>query len=274
MKTCLSFLIVLSLSLSVSAKITPKKFSKSKTTDLSFEEKPQKNLDAKEVKRILLKKFSLTYKDNKKVLALKRETLNYHGKAVPALITIMKDSKYPEKNRWIATFLLGKVMGKKAAPFIAKFLRHPSWVMRMASLKTLLALKQKDYGQYYARALKDNSFIVRTQALENIRKLNLKEYAPNVWAMLYDKKNYYSPKKKAKKRTNLIKRAIKTVGELRFGKAKEPLFKMVQKKKYEDIFSEMDYSLAQILGKKSPDGGKAIKRRYWKKIALKNTLIR
>ena len=76
----------------------------------------------------------------KKSLAnLKQETLKYSGKSVSAaLIEVMKNGKYPDKNRWVATFLLGQIMGEKSAPFIAKFFKHPSWVMRMASLKTML----------------------------------------------------------------------------------------------------------------------------------------
>src|SRR3989339_895442 len=159
----------------------------------------------------------------------------------------MKWGKFADKNRWIATFLLGKIMGEKSAPFIAKFTEHPSWIMRMASLKTLLALNQEKYGDRYAALLKDNSFIVRLQALENIRHLNLANYSANVWAMLYDKKNYYASKdSKTSKRTNLIKEAIKVVGDLKFTKAQEALLKMSANKKYSDIFQEIDYSLEKI----------------------------
>ena len=73
---------------------------------------------------------------------IKRHTLKHRQKAVPVLIKVMKESKYPEQNRWQATMLLGQVMGKKSAPFIAKFIDHPHWMMRVASLKALLALKQ------------------------------------------------------------------------------------------------------------------------------------
>ena len=76
----------------------------------------------------------------------------------------MKSDKYPEKNRWVATFLLGRIMGKKSSSFVSRFVEHPNWVLRMASLKTLLALKEERYQKKYIKALKDNSFIVRTQA--------------------------------------------------------------------------------------------------------------
>lgn len=226
----------------------------------------------------LLKKFSK--KSTKKdLVALKKEIISHSGKSVPALIQVMKNGKYPEKNRWVATFMLGKVMGKKSAPFISKFLKHPSWVMRMASLKTLLALKGKEYKRSFSNALKDKSFIVRSQALDNISKLNLKSEAPFVWQMLYDKRNYYAPKKGKSvktanlKRTNLIKKAILTVGDLKFEKAKAPLLSMIQKNKYKDIFDEINTSLEKITGKKAPKGNNKLKTRFWKKVAISSKTI-
>jgi hypothetical protein len=231
------------------------------------------NASNKVITQSLLKKFS-KQNSKKELLALKKEVLSHKGKSVPALVEVMKNGKYPEKNKWVATFMLGQVMGKKSAPFVSKFLKHPSWVMRMASLKTLLALKGKEYKRSFSTALKDKSFIVRSQALDNISKLNLTSEAPFVWQMLYDKRNYYNPKaEKGKKssslkRTNLIKKVITTVGDLKFQKAKKPLLSMSQKNKYDDIFSEIDSSLAKITGKKSPAGSMKIKKRYWSKVLI------
>lgn len=218
------------------------------------------------IDKVLLSEFKKNL-SNKEVSQLKKQALNYSGKAIPALITVMKSSAYPDKNRWVATFLVGRIMGKKSGPFISKFLKHPNWVLRMASLKTLLALKQEQYAALYAKALKDKSFIVRKQALQNIRKMDLTSKAADVWGMLYDKRNYYLPKEGTKKRTNLIKEAITTVGDLKFKKAIVPLLSMVQKEKYKDVFSEIDYSLSKITGKKSPVESN-MKKRFWKKIAI------
>tara|TARA_R110002072_G_scaffold534_6_gene3853 strand:+ start:31519 stop:32331 length:813 start_codon:yes stop_codon:yes gene_type:complete len=257
-----SLIVALSISTTF-AKIEQKKSSHS-TSLKSIESEAR-------IKKVLLSQFSKNL-DKKSLVSLKKEVFSYSGKSVPSLIEVMKSSKYPDKNRWIATFLLGRIVGKKSSPFLAKFIDHPSWVLRMASLKTLLALKEDRYGLYYAKSLKDNSFLVRKQALENIRKLNLKKYAANVWSMLYDKKNYYQAKDKkelkAKKRTNLIKDAVKVVGDLKFEKALQPLLTMVQKDRYQDIFDEMDYSLQKITGKKSPNTGLSSKKRFWKKVGI------
>lgn len=193
---------------------------------------------------------------------LKRSTLHHKQKAVPLLIKVMKDSKYPEKNRWHATFFLGQIMGRKSAPFIAKFSDHPHWMMRVASLKALMALKQDQYHAVYSKALRDPSLIVRVQALDNISQMNIKPLAPHVWAMLYDQSNYVGEAGKLK-RTSIVKSIIRTVGDLEFEKAEKPLVKLIQKPKYQDLIGELDYSLEKITGKNSPKSSDSARRNFW-----------
>ena len=217
-----------------------------------------------DTKALLLDKFRKNL-DKKGIQSIRKIALERAGKSIPALIEVMKNSKYPDQGRWVATFLVGRIMGKKSAPFLSKFIKHPNWVLRVASLKTLLALKQVQYGEHFASALKDNSFIVRRQALDNITKLSLEQHAPDVWALLYDKRNYYVDGNKS---TNLIKEAILSVGKLKFDEAKAPLLEMAQKNKYNDVFDAINHSLEKISGKKAPSGGIDVKRNFWKKIAL------
>lgn len=228
----------------------------------------------------LIERYSKEYSDKVEIKKLKADTIALSGKAVPALVEVMKNGKYPERNRWMATFLLGQVMGAKSAPYIAKYSQHPDWVMRMASLKTLLALKQEKYGNIYANALKDNSYIVRVQALENIKELNLTQHAPHVWAMLYDKQNYHVQKAKkgpkeeeSTKRTHIIRKVVKTVGDLKFQDARPVLLSMIQKDRYKDIFEEMDYALGKITGKASPTGTAQVKKLFWKRLKMAETTL-
>jgi hypothetical protein len=260
----LLFICLLSTSVYSKAKIE----SKPSSTDFN-------SAKLKGVKAIILSDYSKENLTKKQLEELKKKTISFGPAAVPALIEIMKSSKFPDKNKWVATFLLGKIVGKKSAPFISRFIQHPNWIMRMASLKTLNALKASSYDGLYAFALKDKSMIVRGQALENIRAMNLNKMAPAVWAMLYDKQNYHVPKKKKGKikRTNLIKKVILTIGDLKFKKAEASLLTMIQKKKYKDIFSEMDYALSKITGKSSPKGRDHIKKEYWTKFRIKNMTI-
>jgi hypothetical protein len=47
---------------------------------------------------------------------------------------------------------------------------------------------------------------------------------------------------------------------------------MIQKDKYNDIFPEMDQSLAKITGQKSPNTDMKSKRLFWQRMALNTTI--
>ncbi len=197
---------------------------------------------------------------------LKRNVFKHRQKAVPILIKVMKEGKYPEQNRWHATMLLAQVMGVKSAPFIAKFAEHPHWMMRLASLKALLGLRQNEYQAVYSRALKDSSLIVRLQALDNISQMKIESLAPNVWQMMYDQSNYSGALGK-RKRTSIVRSIIRTVGDVKFKKASRPLAKLIQKQKYQDLIDDLDYSLEKITGKVSPNTVDA-RRKFWSEVAM------
>ena len=216
--------------------------------------------------------YKKEYKAKDAIENLKKKTLDQKTEAVPLLTYVMKTDDFPDNNRWVATFMLGRLMGKKSANFISKFSFHPNWMLRLASLKTLLALGQDQFKGIYSRLLKDKAMIVRVQALENIRLLKLKELAPYVWAMLYDKNNYVMTQG-SHKRGSIIKTIIKTMGDLEFKEARKPMLSMIQKNKYKDIHEELDYSLSKISNKPSPSGSLNIKKHYWSKLAVSEQTI-
>lgn len=213
----------------------------------SFAAEAPQEISKIEVVRIqeLTELYKKNYSNKTELKILKEKTLALGAKSVPVLIQVMKDGAFPETNRWIATFMLGQVMGEKSAPFIAKFVAHPHWMMRLASLKTLLALNQKKYIAHYAQALQDKSLLVRYQALENVDHFKIKELGPNVWRMMYDRENY-SGKEGKLKRAAIIKNVIRTLGDLEFKAAKAPMMKMAQNSKFKDIHEDLNYTLAKL----------------------------
>lgn len=251
-----------------------------KRTGVPKYKKNQKQAVEKSLKKEQKKKSNIIPENNLEALylkqpkgkahleLLKKESMKLAQDAVPTLIKVMKHSDYPDQNRWVATYMLGKIMGKKSAKFISKFTQHPNWMLRLAALKVLLHLDQKQYKGIYARMLEDKSLIVRHQALQNIKEMKLNSLAPYVWKMLYNKQNYLGLKGE-RKRSHIIKSAIRVIGDLDFKEAKMPMLKMIQKKKYKDIHGEIDYALSKINDKPSPRGNLASKRMYWNKVALK-----
>ncbi len=207
------------------------------------------------------KKFSSNLSKNE-IIKIKKEIFSIGGKAVPILIKVMKGEEFPDKSRWVATFLLGRLVGKKSSPFISRFIKHNNWILRMASLKTLLALKDKRYGELYSLALRDKSMLVRKQALENIRKLRLLEYAPEVLKMLFNDQNYY--KSKNKKSMTIINQAILTLGLFQYKKALPKLLDLINEKNNYNILNELDFALMEITEKKSPKNSKIAKLNFWK----------
>ena len=102
--------------------------------------------------------------------------------------------------------------------------------------------------------------------------MQLKDLAPYVWKMLYNRDNYVGAKGD-RKRSNIISLAIKTVGDLELEKAKPAMLKMISNQKYKDVFSELDYSLSKLYKKESPQGGAAVKKNYWSRIAVSELTI-
>ena len=214
----------------------------------------------------LLLQFAAKNDSPQFLAALKKNVMVTGVQAVPVLTKVMREGAYSDKKRWLATFSLGRIMGKKSRRFIAKFTRHPHWVMRLAGLKTLLALKDHSSGKFYRDALRDPSLVVRLQALENIRTLNIKEYGQEVWQMIFHKHNYRGGKGQ-RRRTAIISKAIRVVGELQYSPARGALLKLVQNHKYSDLTADIDYALQKLTGEKSPP--KVLKKLlFWKNYKL------
>ena len=199
---------------------------------------------------------------------LQARTQKAGPKGIATLIQVMKGQEFPDRNRWSATILLSKLMGKDSSQLLVKYTQHPHWMLRMAALRGLLGLSETKYGRVYAESLKDSSLLVRGQALDNIRLLQLKEFAPQVWAMIFDERNYYSPKDKAIKRGEIIKKVIRTIGDLKYDSVAKSLVTMIKKDHYRDIFNDLDYGLEKLSGRRSPQGSIQAKRDFWSKQAV------
>ena len=286
MKRILSTVLLLTVSVSYASKKadwTPK-YEKAKLAKLKTKIKPTK--EAAPVKEVVsstatkkqkpANKLEALYlrkaKNKNAIKELKADTLKWKQKAVPTLLKVIKEKRFPDENRWVGMFMLGRIMGVKSANYISKYTKHPNWMLRLASLKVLLHLKQDQYKGIYSRMLEDKSMIIRHQALQNIRELKIKSLAPYVWKMLYNKSNYVGMQGQ-RKRSSIIKDVIKTIGELDFKKAKSPMLKMIQGKKYKDIYEELDYSLSKIMNKKSPKGNIQAKKHFWNRVAMKDKLV-
>ena len=238
--------------------------------DASYRKKvnSSRQVQVKRDLQIIQKKFYDTDNSKPFIKKLKAKVMDMGPTAVPVLTRVLKDKKVSDQKRWMATFSLARIMGKKSSDYLAKFTKHPNWMLRLASLKSLLSLSDKSKGEFYKDALKDKSLIVRSQALENIRSLKLEKYSGDVWKMLFHKHNYQGSKGE-RKRMPIISKVIRAVGDLKHKPAKKVLTKLINNEKYKDLAKDLDYSLRKITGEISPRTLKE-QRSFWrKKMALK-----
>ena len=71
--------------------------------------------------QFLLQKFMQERISSKELRSM---VLGQGTKSVPVIIQVMKEGRFPDQNRWVATFLLAQLMGVKSATFLVKFLKH------------------------------------------------------------------------------------------------------------------------------------------------------
>lgn len=206
--------------------------------------------------------YKTIWKSAKDYQLLTQKTLELSSTSVPLLLKVMKNSSYPENNRWMATFNLTRLMGKKTAPVLAKFLNHPHWMMRLAALKCLTLLRQSQMEKEFIRLLRDPSLIIRKQALVSIDQLKLTTAAPYVWQMFKDQDNYSGSNHNLVK-TDLIDQVILTLGNLGHAPAIKPFTLMMQDEKHKELAYVLDYSLEKLTGKTSPPGDWTKKRKFW-----------
>ena len=217
----------------------------------------------------LLKGFATEYSSDGGVQALKKKVFSGAGQSVPALLHVMKRSDFPIKNRWMATFWLGQIAGKRSANILSKFQDHPDWQMRLAAFKTLQALRSIDKKRSLSKALSDSSLIVRIAGVDAVSYLGIKELAPKLFQMLADKKNYVKSKKNYK-RTAIIGKLVSSLAKLKYEKAKKSFLRMIVKKKYDDIFPQLNLALKELTGNRPLGKTRSEVRAFWNRKLIKS----
>lgn len=128
----------------------------------------------------------LQAKDPQQWQSFKKKVYQKGKYAVPTLVKVIKEESAPIQGRWVATFLLGKIMGKAAIPFLQKLLQHPHWAMRLAGLKTLFKVNEQNPIKILKIALEDPSMLVKYEALGLIKDFRIHEMITDVRGMLLE----------------------------------------------------------------------------------------
>lgn len=196
---------------------------------------------------------------------LAQQTWGLGSASTPLLLEVMKSPAFPDQNRWVATMSLGKVMGKNASKVLVRFLEHPYWMMKLAALKALTALKVKEPGAVanYEKLLKDNSLVVRSSAVQTMKLLELKQSASHLVTLLQDERNY-TQQAGQRQSTDIIDQTVIILGQWKYDPAKELFKKLMLREDSMTLSYALDYSLEQMTGKNSPRGDLESKKNFWK----------
>lgn len=189
-------------------------------------------------------------------------------KTIKNLIEVVKNEKSLDEWQWLAISSLARLTQVKSTPLLIKYTQHKEWNIRLAALKSLIALKYKE-PKVYAALLKDKSMIVRIAALEGIQILEISKLTPNIWNMFGDKKNYVQVGKDIK-RSEILSLAIESLSKFKSKKTKERLIKILRKSDYEDLWDEVDQVLRGWSRQKVPGSNVLARRSYW--LSKQNTL--
>ncbi len=165
--------------------------------------------------------------------------------SVPFLLTVMKDESIIEKNRWPCFFWLASITGKESSRLLSLFLNHPSWMIRLAALKSLASLGGKENIEVITKRLKDVSILVKIEAIKSLVFLKAKEKASFIWSMIFDSSNYHTVKGK-KRRSGVIAAVIWAVGELGLVEKMRELTILSKDKGYSDLKNELSGSIKKL----------------------------
>lgn len=94
------------------------------------------------------------------------------------------------QTRWRALTTMGRLDPAMFAKEIDRALVSPEWFMRNAALIALLSGERPKAVEWSLKLLKDPALIVRTQAVRNLIALNARESESELWAVLYDRRNF------------------------------------------------------------------------------------
>jgi HEAT repeat protein len=122
---------------------------------------------------------------------LSRWEKRYSTRAFEPLLTIARDQKRDDPERYIAMMGAARIGGKASAPFFASFLKDRSWMIRSATLRILAALSTPGAETPALSMLKDKALVVRMEAVNTIRKLRPPGSVDALLSTLRNSENYH-----------------------------------------------------------------------------------
>jgi HEAT repeat protein len=121
---------------------------------------------------------------------LQRWTNQYGSLASQPLLSIAKDKRNSDRQRYIALMGAAKLGGEAVAEKLVPLLKDKVWLIRSATLRALAALKDPATSQAVLPLLKDPALVVRVEAVEAVKVLKPEGGAQALISVLQSQDNY------------------------------------------------------------------------------------
>lgn len=121
---------------------------------------------------------------------LQQWTTQYGSLASQPLLSIAKDRRNSDRQRYIAIMGAAKLGGPAVAQKIAPLLKDKIWLIRNAALRALGALKDPATAKAVLPLLKDPALVVRAEAVEAVKILKPPGSTQALLSVLQSQDNY------------------------------------------------------------------------------------
>jgi HEAT repeat protein len=121
---------------------------------------------------------------------LEHWTTQYGTLAAQPLLSIAKDRRNSDRQRYIAIMGAAKLGGPAVAEKLVPLLKDKIWLIRSATLKALAALKDPATAKAVLPLLKDPALVVRVEAIETVKILKPEGSAQALVSVLQSQENY------------------------------------------------------------------------------------
>jgi HEAT repeat protein len=169
--------------------------------------------------------------------------LRYGSSAAEPLLTIARDRRTGDADRYVALMGAAKLGGGNLGKRIEPLLRDPSWMVRNAALHALTALNTADTRASVLAMVTDPALVVRAEAVDCVAKLNPPGATPVLLRAVQDQANYHHGKAQW-----VPQRALRALAELGDRQALPGLRAVLKRATDRDVLKGTVTALNQISG--------------------------
>ena len=115
----------------------------------------------------------------------------YGTQAVTPLLSLARNSRLEDPDRYVAIMGVAKIGGTESAPLLVSLLKDKSWMIRNGTIRALAALKNPKVSSSVLPLLNDRALVVRLEAVQALEKLRPEGVTKALLAAIQNPENYH-----------------------------------------------------------------------------------